>query len=97
MAWITLSAKGLDYPRWQSVGTAGRVNAGGCARDAKEGQEISFQDANGSDWYPYSIEFDAELGRFSVEMWAMSDEHAQQQLESLQANGVVAGRVLSRS
>lgn len=57
--------------------------------------ELIYRDPNtGYSWYPFSVEFYSPEGRFSVIIYAISEEHARLQLESLKENGRVTGQII---
>lgn len=45
-------------------------------------------------WYPYSIEFESPEGRFTFEIYAVSKEHAELQLQAIRETAKVISRIV---
>lgn len=50
-------------------------------------------DAKGLKWHPYSVDFESPDGKFSCYVYAISDDHAELQLQALKETGRIAGQV----
>lgn len=48
----------------------------------------------GREWHPYDIQFESPDGRYSVYLYAISEEHAHLQLDALKETGKVIGKVI---
>lgn len=51
-------------------------------------------DPQGRKWHPYGVEFDSPDGKFECVIYAVSDMHAELQLESLKENGRINGQTI---
>lgn len=51
-------------------------------------------DAQGRRWHPYEVEFDSPDGSFCFHIYAISDMHAQLQLDALKQTGRINGQTL---
>jgi hypothetical protein len=47
-------------------------------------------------WDLYSVEFESPDGKFSISIYAISDEHAQLQVDAIRETAALVGRVESR-
>lgn len=56
-------------------------------------RELRYVDNKGLEWGVYSISFDSPDGVFTAELWAISHEHAELQLQALKETGRVDGRI----
>ncbi|MFY2845598.1 hypothetical protein ACOTJF_28320 [Achromobacter ruhlandii] len=54
----------------------------------------SFKDAQGRVWHPYAVDFDSPDGTYSCHIYAISDDHAQLQLDALKETGRISGQTL---
>lgn len=52
---------------------------------------LSHKDAAGRIWHPYEVQFQSPDGTYACHIYAISDEHAQLQLESLKESGKIGG------
>jgi hypothetical protein len=55
--------------------------------------EHKYKDERGHTWNLYAIEFDSPDGDFTVTVWAISDSHAQLQLDALKETGKLLGQI----
>lgn len=53
---------------------------------------LKYQDEQGRLWHPYSVEFISPDGKFMVEVWAISHDHALLQVEALRETATVKGQ-----
>lgn len=53
-------------------------------------------DASGFEWKPFLISFDSPEGNFSFEIFAISHEHAELQLDAIKDSGKVDGELIER-
>lgn len=53
----------------------------------------TYIDNKGYVWQPYSIEFDSPEGLFSFDIYAISFEHAELQLQAIKESAKVSGRL----
>lgn len=51
-----------------------------------------YTDEQGRKWHPYGVEFDSPEGSFGVDLWAVSYDHAELQLQALKENGRIIGK-----
>jgi len=51
-------------------------------------------DLQGRKWWPYSVKFTSPEGTFSVEIYAISDLHADLQVQALRETAVLDGQIL---
>jgi hypothetical protein len=49
---------------------------------------------DGIEWNPYSIQFESPDGCFMFAIWAISQEHATLQLDSIRENAAVVGKIV---
>ena len=49
----------------------------------------------GRTWYLYSVDFGSPDGKYSVYLYAVSDDHAHLQIEALKETATFSGRILS--
>ena len=52
---------------------------------------LEYIDLQGRKWHPYGVEFDSPDGKFGIHLYAITDMHAEMQLEALKENGRVNG------
>lgn len=49
---------------------------------------------NGRRWYLYDVEYETPDGRFSTNIYALSDGHAAMRVQELRETAVLSGRIL---
>lgn len=54
----------------------------------------SCKDAQGRVWRAYAVDFDSPDGTYACHIYAISDDHAQLQLEALKETGRISGQTL---
>jgi len=57
--------------------------------------KTKYTDPKGIVWYPYCVDFESPDGKFSVDLWAISDDHAQLQIQALKETAKLAYRIES--
>ncbi|MGE8660188.1 MAG: hypothetical protein ACN6O8_25880 [Achromobacter sp.] len=55
---------------------------------------LSWTDPQGRVWHAYSIEFSSPDGTYACHIYAISDEHAQLQLDALKETGRITGQTI---
>ena len=53
---------------------------------------LEYRDPEGRLWHPYAVKFTSPDGTYECHIYAISDEHAQLQLEALQETGELNGQ-----
>ena len=54
---------------------------------------LKYVDPNKMIWYPYSVEFESPDGVYGFHIYAISDDHAQLQLDALKETSKIIGKV----
>lgn len=91
----TLVTSDVSGDRWRMLAGNGKATAGGPRKGALEQDEPSYTDPHGVKWFPYMVEFSSEDGRFAVELWGTSDDHAEKQLRAMRDTAALQGRVVA--
>ena len=55
---------------------------------------LRHMDAAGRIWHPYEVQFISPDGTYTSHLYAISDDHAQLQLEALKESGRIIGRTV---
>lgn len=55
---------------------------------------LSWADPQGRVWHPYPVDFRSPDGTYACHIYAISDYHAQLQLEALKETGRITGQTL---
>ena len=49
---------------------------------------------HGYNWYPYTVQFESPDGTFMFGIWAISDDHAELQVQAIKETAIVKGRLI---